>query len=52
MEKDIKILEWLIELWKHNGEMERETQAIESLIKGYRELEEENKILKENRDDK
>ena len=41
MEKNIRLLEWFIELCKHNElGFDKEVQAIESLIKGYKELEE------------
>jgi len=44
MEKDIKILEYLINRWKYNkAGLERETQAIENIIKRYKELEQENR---------
>lgn len=47
MEKNIKILEWFIELCKHNElGFDKEVQAIESLIKGYKDLEEENNSIK------
>lgn len=51
MEENIKILEEKIEYWKKdprimvNEENFREIQAIENLIKGYKEKEKENKEL-------